>query len=242
MKFLVVATGGASGSKTSISANIVDLSKNPPPDPTAYDRNDSFSIPSSIPMNPQKTSLSWSVWESYWKSKLVWHSRWVWTGRRWGDRGKWVDEGEWKFRSKSYRASMTATMDITPDAKNPTATSSTMKSGYGINEVVRTTISGNGEHTDVQNAVTYFPEFKYKSYWRLLEVTSRSKMEFRENKYSTYNNRTHFTPVWYPDGSYKVYTWGMDCWTHAGMLSVNKTDSLTIKGNVYDDWHVAPTN
>ena len=94
----------------------------------------------------------------------------------------------------------------------------------------------------MQNAVTYFPEFKYKSYWRLLEVTSRSKMEFRENKYSTYNNRTHFTPVRYPDGSYKVYTWVMDCWTPAGMLSVNKTDSLTIKGNVYDDWHVAPTN
>ena len=238
----VVVTGGASASKTNISANIVDLSKNPPHDPTAYDRNASFSIPTTVSMKPQKTSLSWSVWESYWKSKWVWHSRWVWTGRRWVDRGKWVDEGEWKFRSKSYRASMTATMEITPDEKNPTATSSTMKSGYGINEVVRTTVSGNGEHTDVQNAVTYFPEFKYKSYWRLLEVTSRSKMEFRENKYSTYNNRTHFTPVRYPDGSYKVYTWVMDCWTPAGMLSVNKTDSLTIKGNVYDDWHVAPTN
>ena len=31
---------------------------------------------------------------------------------------------------------MTATMEITPDEKNPTATSSTMKSGYGINETV----------------------------------------------------------------------------------------------------------
>lgn len=85
---------------------------------------------------------------------------------------------------------------------------------------MRASVSGNGEHTDVQNAVTYFPEFKY----------------------STYDNRTHFTPVWYPNGTYKVYTWVMDCWTPAGMLSVNKTDSLTIKGNVYDDWHIAPTN
>ena len=193
-------------------------------------------------MLAQKTSLSWSVWSCYWKAKWVWHSRWVWTGKRWVDRGKWVDEGEWKFRSRSYRASISATMEITPDDKNPTATGLVMKSGYGINQVVRASVSGNGEHTDVQNAVTYFPEFKYKTYRRLLESTSRGKMEFQENKYSTYDNRTHFTPVWYPDGTYKVYTWVMDCWTPAGMLSVNKTDSLTIKGNVYDDWHIAPTN
>lgn len=238
----VVVTGGASASKTSITANIVDLDKNPPPNPTAYDRNNSFTISSSVPMQAQKTSLSWSVWSCYWKAKWVWHSRWVWTGKRWVDRGKWVDEGEWKFRSRSYRASISATMEITPDDKNPTATGSVMKSGYGINQVVRASVSGNGEHTDVQNAVTYFPEFKYKTYWRLLETTSRGKMEFQENKYSTYNNRTHFTRVWYPDGTYKVYTWVMDCWTPAGMLSVNKTDSLTIKGNVYDDWHIAPTN
>ena len=238
----VVVTGGASASKTSITANIVDLDKNPPPNPTAYDRNNSFTTYSSVPMQAQKTSLSWSIWSCYWKAKWVWHSRWVWTGRRWVDRGKWVDEGEWKFRSKSYRASISATMEITPDDKNPTATGSVMKSGYGINQVVRASVSGNGEHTDVQNAVTYFPEFKYKTYWRLLESTSRGKMEFQENKYSTYDNRTHFTPVWYPDGTYKVYPWVMDCWTPAGMLSVNKTDSLTIKGNVYDDWHIAPTN
>lgn len=238
----VVVTGGASASKTSITANIVDLDKNPPPNPTAYDRNNSFTTYSSVPMQAQKTSLSWSIWSCYWKAKWVWHSRWVWTGRRWVDRGKWVDEGEWKFRSKSYRASISATMEITPDDKNPTATGSVMKSGYGINQVVRASVSGNGEHTDVQNAVTYFPEFKYKTYWRLLESTSRGKMEFQENKYSTYDNRTHFTPVWYPDGTYKVYTWVMDCWTPAGMLSVNKTDSLTIKRNVYDDWHIAPTN
>ena len=45
-----------------------------------------------------------------------------------------------------------------------------------------------------------------------------------------------------PDGSYKVYTWAIDCWTPAGMLSANLTDSLTIKGNVFDDWHVSPSH
>lgn len=57
---------------------------------------------------------------------------------------------------------------------------------------------------------------------------------------STYNRRTHFTPIWYPDGSYTVNTWVIDCWTPAGMLSVNLTDSLNIRGNLWDDWHIAP--
>ena len=39
--------------------------------------------------------------------------------------------------------------------------------------------------------------------------------EFKENRYSTYNRRTHFTPIWYPDGSYMPYTWLIDCWTRA---------------------------
>ena len=151
-----------------------------------------------------------------------------------------MDKGEWKFRSSSYRVSLSANMRITCDSKNPTAVGRTMKSGYGINEKVTASISGNGEHTALQNAVTYFPEFYYSSYWRLLERTSNGVLEFRKNKYSTYNNRTHFTPIWYPDGNYKVYTWVMDCWTPAGMLSMNLTDSLTIKGNVFDDWHIAP--
>ena len=116
-----------------------------------------------------------------------------------------------------------------------------MKSGYGINEKVTASISGNGEHTELQNAVAYFPEFYYNTYWRLLEKTGGA-LEFRKNKYSTYNNRTHFSPIWYPDGNYKVYTWAIDCWTPAGMLSANLTDSLTIKGNVFDDWHVSPSH
>ena len=236
----VTVTGGASASKTNITANIVDLNKNPPPDPTADDRNDSFRAV-SVPNREQRTSAAWSVWSAYWQPKWVWQSRWRWTGKRWVDRGRWVDKGEWKFRSNSYSVSMSANMQITCDEKNPTNVGRTMKSGYGINETVSASISGNGQHTELQNAVAYFPEFYYKTYWRLLEYTNGA-LEFRKNKYSTYNNRTHFTPLWYPDGNYKVYTWAIDCWTPAGMLSANLTDSLTIKGNVFDDWHIAPSH
>ena len=236
----VTVTGGASASKTNITANIVDLNKNPPPDPTADDRNDSFRAV-SVPNREQRTSAAWSVWSAYWQPKWVWQSRWRWTGKRWVDRGSWVDKGEWKFRSNSYSVSMSANMQITCDEKNTTNVGRTMKSGYGINETVTASISGNGQHTELQNAVAYFPEFYYKTYWRLLEYTNGA-LEFRKNKYSTYNNRTHFTPLWYPDGNYKVYTWAIDCWTPAGMLSANLTDSLTIKGNVFDDWHIAPSH
>lgn len=236
----VTVTGGASASKTNITANIVDLNKNPPPDPTADDRNDSFRAV-SVPNREQRTSAAWSVWSAYWQPKWVWQSRWRWTGKRWVDRGRWVDKGEWKFRSNSYSVSMSANMQITCDEKNPTNVGRTMKSGYGINETVTASISGNGQHTELQNAVAYFPEFYYKTYWRLLEYTNGA-LEFRKNKYSTYNNRTHFTPLWYSDGNYKVYTWAIDCWTPAGMLSANLTDSLTIKGNVFDDWHIAPSH
>lgn len=236
----VTVTGGASASKTNITANIVDLNKNPPPDPTADDRNDSFRAV-SVPNREQRTSAAWSVWSAYWQPKWVWQSRWRWTGKRWVDRGRWVDKGEWKFRSNSYSVSMSANMQITCDEKNPTNVGRTMKSGYGINETVTASISGNGQHTELQNAVAYFPEFYYKTYWRLLEYTNGA-LEFRKNKYSTYNNRTHFTPLWYPDGNYKVYTWAIDCWTPAGMLSANLADSLTIKGNVFDDWHIAPSH
>lgn len=31
-------------------------------------------------------------------------------------------------------------------------------------------------------------------------------------------------------------------WTPDGMLSINLNDTLTIKGNLWQDWHIAPLN
>ena len=47
-------------------------------------------------------------------------------------------------------------------------------------------------------------------------------------------------PIWMPDGAYTANTWLIDGWTPDGMLSANLTDSLTIRGNLWQDWHVAP--
>jgi hypothetical protein len=237
MTIRVSVSGGGSASQGTITAKIVDLSKNDPPNPTADDRNSSYTKP-SVPNKAQKTSASWGVWSPWWRAYWVWHS----TGE---DSGYWCDHGWWEFDWNSYSASLSASMSIKPDDKVPTASGKTMKSGYGINQTVTASVSTNQSSavTSPQTAVTYFPEFQYKSYWRLLEKTQSGynpRFEFARNKYSTYNRRTHFTPIWMPDGSYTPYTYLMDCWTPAGMLSMNLTDSVTISGNLWADWHIAP--
>jgi hypothetical protein len=237
MTIRVSVTGAGSASQGIITAKIIDLSGNDPPNPVADDRNNSYIAP-SVPSKAQNTTASWGIWRPWW------HANWVWisTGE---DTGYWVDEGWWEFDWNSYSASLSAAMRIVPDAKDPTASGKTMKSGYGINQTTTANVSTNQSSavTDAQTAVTYFPEFQYKTYWRLLEQTQsgyNAKLEFVSNKYSTYKRRTHFTPIWFPDGSYTAYTWLIDCWTPAGMLSANLTDSVNIQGNLWSDWHIAP--
>jgi hypothetical protein len=237
MTITVSVTGRGRASQGTITANIVDLSGNDPPNPVADDRNDSYSKP-SVPSKPQVTSASWGVWRPWWQEYWVWHS----TGE---DSGYWCDHGWWEFDYDSYRADLSASMSIIPDAKAPTASGKTMKSGYGINQTVTANVSTNQSWavTGAQTAITYFPEFQYKTYWRLLEPTSSgysAKFEFAKNRYSTYNRRTHFIPIWMPDGSYTPYTYLIDCWTPQGMLSMNLTDSVNISGSLWDDWHIAP--
>lgn len=238
MTITVSASGRGHAEQSVITANIVDLDQDPPPDPQADDRNDGF-MASPLPVKAQQTSLSWNVWRPWWQEHWVWHSG----GRH--SSGYWCDHGWWEFDLDVYEASLSADMRITPDGKNPTAFGRTLKSGYGIQELVTATVhtSQSPATTPAQNAVTYFPEFQYDRFWRLLERTRNgyhAQFEFQENEYSTYGRRTHFSPIWYPDGRYAPYTWLLDCWTPAGMLSMNLSDSVTIQGDLWMDWHIAP--
>ena len=236
MTIHVSVSGGGSASQSNITAKIVDLSKNDPPNPVADDRNDSYSA-AFVPNKVQKTSTAWGVWHPWWYSYWVWHGS--------DEDGYWCDHGWWEFDWLSYSASLSASMNVVPDAKAPTRYGKTMKSGYGVNQTVTANVSTNQSSavTDPQTAVTYFPEFRYETYWRQLERTQygySSKFEFKSNQYSTYKRRTHFTPIWFPDGSYTPYTWLIDCWTPAGMLSINLADLVNIQGSLWDDWHIAP--
>lgn len=234
---ITVSVSGPGSAQGTIHCQIVDLDKNPPPNPVADDRNDSFT-PASVPDREQKTSAYWTIWRPWWRAYWVWHSD--------GDGGGyWCDHGWWEFDLDRYTASLSSTMHVTPDTKNPTASGRAMKSGYGVNQAVTAYVSStqSSATTPAQNAVSYFPEFRYESFWRLLDRVGSgysARFEFKKNEYSTYRGRTHFTPIWYRDGSYTVNTWLIDCWTPTGMLSMNLTDSLTIRGNLWDDWHIAP--
>ncbi|WP_312061118.1 hypothetical protein [Anaerotignum sp.] len=232
-----VSVKGPGGTdKTTINCKIVNLDKNPPPNPIADDRNEKFSSV-SVPNRSEKVRADWSVWDPRWQEYWVWHGD--------DEDGYWCDHGWWEFDLDKYYARFSANMSIRCDSKNPTASGGIMKSGYGINETVTASVSSNQSSaiTYPQTAVSYFPEFGYETYWRLLDRMkdgSSTSFEFQNNKYSTYKNRTHFTPIWMPDGNYTVNTWAADSWTPVGMLSMNLTDSLTIKGNLWQDWHVAP--
>lgn len=237
---IYVSTNKGSLSQSTIRAKVVDLSGNDPPDPKATDTMGSWSA-SSVPSRETKTYAAWSVWWAKWHPYWVWHS----TGK---NTGYWVDDGWYDYFRDNYSASMTATTRIEPDEKAPTASGDLMKSGYGVTNTVTATVSTSAplsHYTYGQTAVSYFPEFGYETYWRLLErLTSgtTARFQFAKNIYSTYNQRVHFSPVWFPDGSYTVNTHVMDIWTPAGMLAMNLTDDVTISGSLYDDWHIAPGN
>lgn len=236
-----VSCSGGSASSTTIKAKIVDLNENPPPNPTARDRNDGFRLPTA-PSKPQQLSASWSVWYCYWVPK--WEKCWHGSGD--DEWYHWVDNGDWAYDQDHYSASLAASGITQPDEKAVTASGKTMKSGYGINISVsaRVTTSAPAHHTTwAQNAVSYFPEFFYDTYWRLHDrVVSgyNATLELRQNKYSTYNRRVHFLPVWFPDATYTTYTYVIDAWTPVGMLSTNITDYVIVSQSVFDDWRIAP--
>ena len=163
MTIHVTVSGPGSTAKTTINCKIIDLDKNPPPNPVADDRNDSFR-PAAVPQRAVKSSASWSVWRPWWQEYWVWHS----TG---DDDGYWCDHGWYEFDLDRYNASLSTSMSIKCDDKNPTASGRTMKSGYGVNQTVNGSISSNQSTavTQPQNAVSYFPEFEYETHWRLLE-------------------------------------------------------------------------
>ena len=219
--------------KTTINCKIVDLNKNPPPNPVADDRNDNFKQ-ETVPKRAEKDRADWTVWDPWWQEYWVWHGD--------DEDGYWCDHGWYEFDLDRYYASLSSSMSIKCDDKNPTANGRVMKSGYGINQTASGSIRTNQSSavTQPQNGVTYFPEFNYQTYWRLLERMGGGRFEFQKNNYSTYKNRTHFSPIWMPDGKYEVNTWLIDGWTPVGMLSANLTDSLTIRGSLWLDWHIGP--
>ena len=239
-----VTVGGRTRTARAVIEEIVD---NEPPDPKANDRNDLYQLP-NVPVQTETETLSWGVWSASWHEYWEWIPNWEWTGTHWVDNGQWVDNGWYDFNFNRYHATLDANQSISPNSKVPTASGNRMKSGYGFDTSLECRIDTNAPvraYTQAQTTQMFFPEFEYSTYFRVLDrnvQSYRSTFQFKENRYSTYKSRSHFTPVWFPDGAYKTYTMVYDAWTPAGMLRVNKTASLNLVGNLFEDWHIAPKN
>lgn len=253
----VSSTGGMVG-KASMVANIVDISDRTPPDPTANDTYPGFSVP-AVPSPAQKLSASWGVWSSKWEPDWQWIANWQWITDactascaagclgghgHWEDHGTWEDKGDWDYKYTGYTAGISGIMNLSPDDVVPTAVGKNMKSGYGVKVNVSSTLSTSAptsHYSMAQTAITYFPEFNYNFYCRLLQWSSgglNAQFSFKPNEFSTYDRNVHFTPVWYPDGArYTVYGQVWDAWTPDGMLSVNVKDHIIIDESLFDDWY-----
>ncbi len=54
------------------------------------------------------------------------------------------------------------------------------------------------------------------------------------NPWSTTGSRLHYTPLWFPDGSYTAWAQAFYAWSPIGQLYEHKTDALAISGDMYD--------
>jgi|LGVF01.2.fsa_nt_gb methionine-rich copper-binding protein CopC len=179
------------------------------------------------------------------------------------DTNEW-NRFEWngsELIEKKYRATVKTIPDIKSNLLEANSHTN-FKSGYGYSVLLNATVTSNDEITadtslsGIQNAIITFPEFNYnkgvtvegsqRQYNRLSEVTNTTTtgnyettaLELKTNSFSATNSRVHFTPLWYPNGNYTVYAESFDAWTPGGMLATTATATMTIEGNVYDDWQV----
>ncbi|MFT9057416.1 MAG: hypothetical protein ABF449_12535 [Ethanoligenens sp.] len=67
---------------------------------------------------------------------------------------------------------------------------------------------------------------------------SSGSFQLKANPYSQYGFRTHYVPVWFPDGAYTALATASQAWTPAGMLGHDANGTIQIQGALPDDWYV----
>ena len=173
----------------------------------------------------------------------------------WSD---WIYSGSFVWRT--YTATLNANLSVTPtkaaDGSNRIVTATknsngvwVMKSGYGISESVSSGValtSSTGAAIDSTSATSAqltegrYPEFNYyyAGYFRLFDSMGSGDFQLKMNPYSQYGYRTHYIPIWFPDGPYTALAIVSQAWTPAGMLGMDTTGTVQIQGALPDDWYV----
>jgi hypothetical protein len=155
------------------------------------------------------------------------------------------------YNTKTFYARLTTTFVIAPDSRIAyTDEPRQMESGFGFSVQCTTTLATNYDHPEklvgVQMVWVRYPESAYGqlSIWQnvrdSLEVQTGTSCgtaitwQLAVNPYSTTGSRLHYTPLWFPDGSYAAWAQAFYAWSPVGQLYEYNTDELTIEGDMYD--------
>lgn len=155
------------------------------------------------------------------------------------------------YVTKNYYARLTTVFEIVPDSRIAYADRpQTMESGFGFSVSYTSALTTNYDRPDkivgTQMVWVRYPESAYGqlSAWQnvrdSLEVKTgaaggmNAAWQLAVNPHSVSGSRLHYTPLWYPDGTYTAWAQGFYAWTPLGQLYDYKTDALTISGDMYD--------
>ena len=93
----------------------------------------------------------------------------------------------------------------------------------------------------MQNATVHFPDLEYSSKFGEYATLEKDEdiWQLLPHPQSKYDEKLHFTKLWFPDGDYTVLTYAYDIWTPAGMVNnFVRSKEMLIDGSMYDDWGV----
>lgn len=153
------------------------------------------------------------------------------------------------YVTKNYWAKLTTIFNISPDSRLPD-NGDIMESGYGISCFATTTLTTNYDNPQklvgIQNVWIYYPESCYGSISAYENVRSSLQVktgstgqtnirwQYRVNPYSVTNSKLHYTPLFFPDGTYIALSQSFYAWSPLGQMYSYNTDTVTIMGNMYD--------
>ena len=125
-----------------------------------------------------------------------------------------------------------------------------IESGFGVSIAVKTTLSTNYDHAEklvgVQRVWCWSPESGYgelSGYSDVFDSLQTKEGErgdkvvrwqYKINPYSETDSRLHYTPLWFPNGTYRVQVQGFQAWSPAGEMYASESDAVTIDGDMYD--------
>ena len=155
------------------------------------------------------------------------------------------------YNTKTFYISLITAFSITPDSRIAYADyPRLMESGFGFSVQCTTTLITNYDHPEklvgVQMVWVRYPESAYGliAGWQNVKDSLEIKAgkagdmtmtwQLAVNPHSATGSRLHYTPLWYPDGSYTAWAQAFYAWSPVGQLYEHKTDTLTIEGDMYD--------